>query len=293
VDWFALSIGTAFFTALAALFNKYALRYWPEPLLLFVSSAVLAVILFSLADGCELGSSFFQVLPVSVGLHIGASLLTLKALKSGELSAVFPLINLTPVFMFITSPLIGGEFPQLVAIPGILLIVVGAYLLQLNSETKGFLGPLKALWYLKGARYMLGTAFLWSLAANVDKIGVLDSSPEFWGASVKTGIALFMIPACLLRFRREPPAPTLEFAARRAPAYWLLLIIPLVMTANILCNMKAYELTLAINVVSVKRLCSLFSVLLGWYFMREQNIRGRLLAAGIMVGGVLWMGFVS
>lgn len=260
--------------------------------MLLVSSSVLAVLLFSLADGFEIGPLFWSTLPISVGLHVGASLLTLKALKSGELSAVFPLINLTPVFMFITSPLIGGEFPRALTIPGILLIVVGAYLLHLDRKTARFLDPLRAIWYSKGARYMVGTAFLWSLAANFDKNGVLASSPEIWGASVKTGVVLFMIPACLLRLRKPSSATAALVEARPLSAYWWLVVIPVVMSANILCNMKAYELTFAINVVSVKRLCSLFSVLLGWYFMGERNIRGRMLAAVIMVTGVLWVGLL-
>jgi uncharacterized membrane protein len=75
-------------------------------------------------------------------------------------------------------------------------------------------------------------------------------------------------------------------------AYLFLLIVPLILTVNIICNMEAYKLTLAINVVSVKRLCSLFSVLMAWLVLGEKNIRQRMGAAAVMVLGVLWVGFM-
>jgi drug/metabolite transporter (DMT)-like permease len=292
VNWLLLSLGTAFLTALAALLNKQALKYWSEPLLILTSSAILAVVLFSISGGCELSDKFFLYLPASIAIHITASILNMKALKSGDLSAVFPLINLTPLFMFITSPLISGEFPRLITIPGILLIVVGAYLLNLKRGEQDFFGPVKALWFSKAARYMTGVAFLWSLAGNFDKLGMLQSSPAIWGASVKTGVALYMIPACMLRSRKNRINNVPKAEKRSLKMYAFLLIIPLVMSLNVLCNMEAYRWTLAINVVSVKRLCSLFSVLLAWWILGEKNIGQRMFAAVIMVAGVLWVGFM-
>lgn len=291
MSWFVLALITAFLTAFSALLNKKAMVYWSAPLLILVSSVVVAVLLVSLSGGCSLSKPYFYCLPVSVCLHICASILDLKALKTGELSEVFPLISLSPLFMFITSPLIGGEFPRLVTIPGILLIVVGAYLLNFKNGSQGFWDPLKALWVSKAARYMMGVALLWSIAGNIDKLGVLNSSPNIWGASVKTGVAIYMLPASLLHMNKTKRLGRLAPHGQTQKRYLYLLLIPLVMALNLFCNMKAYELTLAINVVSVKRLSCLFSVLLAWFFLKEKNIRQRMGAAVLMVIGVLWVGF--
>ncbi|HKL22854.1 MAG TPA: EamA family transporter [Tichowtungia sp.] len=292
MNWIVLSLATAFLTALSALMNKKALRYWSEPVLLLTSSSLLAVLLFSVSGGFDVSQKFYIYLPISVGLHLCASVLNLKALKSDDLSLVFPLINLTPLFMFITSPLIGNEFPRLITIPGILLIVVGAYMLNVKSGDKNFFAPLKALWYSKGARCMCGVAFFWSLAGNVDKLGVLHSSSSVWGASVKTGVALLMLPIVIMKSRsnRKHNVPA-DTAKRNRSAWIFLLAIPLILSINIICNMEAYKLTLAINVVSVKRLSGLFSVLLAWWVLGEKNIRQRMGAAAVMVAGVLWVGF--
>lgn len=293
MNWFVLALATAFLTALSAMLNKKALHYWSEPVMLLVSSGILGILLFSVSGGCTVSREFFIYLPISIIIHLCASILNLKALKSGDLSLVFPLINLTPLFMFVTSPLIGKEFPKPITIPGILLIVMGAYMLNLKSGEKNFFAPIKALWHHKGARYMTGVAFFWSLAGNTDKIGVLHSSSAFWGASVKTGVALFMLPVVLIsshKNRKRVIAPDAENKPGKAWLY--LLIVPLIIAINIVCNMEAYKLTLAINVVSVKRLCSLFSVLLAWLFLGEKSIRQRMGAAAVMVAGVLWVGFI-
>ena len=140
---------------------------------------------------------------------------------------------------------------------------------------------------------MIGVAFFWSLAGNTDKLGVLHSSSAFWGASVKTGVALFMLPVVLINSRKNRKrVPSPETQKKNKKAWIVLLIVPLILTVNIICNMEAYKLTLAINVVSVKRLCSLFSVLLAWLVLGEKNIRQRMGAAIVMVAGVLWVGFM-
>lgn len=297
MSWITLSLATAFFTALAALLSKKALHYWSEPALLLCTSSMLALLLFSISGrlgGWNVSREFFWYLPIAIGVHTSASLLMLKALKASDLSLVFPLINLTPLFMFVTSPLIASEFPRLITIPGIVLIVLGAYLLNFKAGEKKFFAPVKALWYSKGARAMVGVAFLWSLAGNFDKLGVLHSSASVWGASVKTGVALFMLPVCLLQSQNKRKAGQAGDAGKRGKAaYALILVLPVIAAINIICNMEAYKLTLAINVVSVKRLSALFSVLLAWFILREPNIRQRLVAAVIMVIGVMWVGFMS
>ena len=102
---------------------------------------------------------------------------------------------------------------------------------------------------------------------------------------------MYMLPACLLRMRNSGRDGTPLSGRRSAGRYAYLLAIPLVMVVNILCNLEAYRLTLAINVVSVKRLSSLFSVLLAWSVLKEEHIGQRMVAAAIMVIGVLWVGF--
>ncbi|NBB78693.1 MAG: hypothetical protein GVY36_04510 [Verrucomicrobia bacterium] len=80
-------------------------------------------------------------------------------MKKSDLSLVFRLINRTPLFIFVTSPLIASEFLRLITIPGIILIVLGAYLLNIKTRERNFFAPLKALWYSQGTRAVVAVAF--------------------------------------------------------------------------------------------------------------------------------------
>ncbi|NQE06765.1 hypothetical protein C5S32_12915 [ANME-1 cluster archaeon GoMg1] len=93
----------------------------------------------------------------------------------------------------------------------IFLIVTGSYLLNINHSKKyrshgyknRYLAPFKALLKEKGPRLMLVVAFIWSLTANIDKIGLQNSSPLFWVIAVDIYVALLMLPLCNLIFKEK------------------------------------------------------------------------------------------
>lgn len=51
----------------------------------------------------------------------------------------------------------------------------------------------------------------------------------------------------------------------------------------------AYSMTLVVYTISIRRLSILFSTLYGGLFFKEKNIKERLLGAGIMISGVLFI----
>ncbi len=65
------------------------------------------------------------------------------------------MLSFTPLFLVFISPLIVGEFPTAKGLIGIILIVVGSYLLNVNLKEKGILFPIKSLMKNKATRYML------------------------------------------------------------------------------------------------------------------------------------------
>jgi len=95
-----------------------------------------------------------------------------------------------------------NEIPSAWGIVGILLIVLGSYMLNLKEASKGFLGPFKALLSNTGARLMLFVAFIWSITSNVDKIGLRNSSPLFWALILNLTMAAILTPLMLLRTQK-------------------------------------------------------------------------------------------
>ena len=99
-----------------------------------------------------------------------------KAIEKSDISKVMPMLSFTPLFLLVTSPVILGETIHLLGILGILFVVIGSYLLNLDLSKNSIFEPFKGLLREKGTRYMLIVSFLWSFSANFDKLSIQNSS---------------------------------------------------------------------------------------------------------------------
>ena len=66
---------------------------------------------------------------------------------------------------------------------------------------------MRALLEERGPRLMLLVALIWSVSANIDKIGVRHSSPLLWAAALHTFLAVALLPLVLLRRRGKRLLP--------------------------------------------------------------------------------------
>jgi drug/metabolite transporter (DMT)-like permease len=226
-----------------------------------------------------LGTEFLLALLVGGGLNVVATILYMKAIKASDLSITVPMVTFTPLFLLITSPLIVNEFPSAFGIIGILLIVIGSYILNIKNKGDGLMSPIKSLLREKGPRLMLCVAFIYSISSNFDKVGVLNSSPIFWIISVNVFVMLFMLPILYMKSGRE---------VKQIPAnIKSLLPIGLFSALLLTFQMTAITMTLVAYLISIKRTSAIMSVMFGALFFKEKNLRGRLAGAVIMVLGVL------
>ncbi len=286
MTWFILAILTAFFESLKDVFGKVSLK----EIDVFVASwswrffalpVLLPALLLVPFPGFT--PKFWGALLVSGLMNILVSILYMKAIKETDLSLAVPLITFTPLFLLLTSPIILGEFPTWIGLGGILLIVSGAYLLNIEDRKKGFWAPLKALVYDKGARIMLLVAFLWSITANVDKIGVQHSSPFYWATMVNAFMIIGLLPIMMVRSTK---------VVQKLKVNWKPLVLMGVSSGLVLLfQMSAIKITLVPYVISIKRTSAAMSVLWGFYIFGEQQIGSRLLGVMIMLAGVLLIAF--
>lgn len=131
-------------------------------------------------------------------LNCVAFLLYLRAIQISEISSVVPLIAFTSMFLLIISPIMIGEIPTVYGFIGVVLIIAGSYILNIEKGQRKLTEPLKRLLTNKGSRLMLLTAFIWSITSNIDKIGIKNSSPLFWVISEK--IVILIIVSIILLF---------------------------------------------------------------------------------------------
>ncbi len=84
----------------------------------------------------ELDRTFWTIVAFLLPLEICAIILYMKALQISPKSLAVPFLSLTPVFTIATSFLILGEFPDVSGLLGILLIVAGAFCLNIHRILK-------------------------------------------------------------------------------------------------------------------------------------------------------------
>lgn len=274
---FVLAFITALSEASKDIISKHSLRHIDEYTASFAMHAVITVVLAPLVLYLGLkpvSGRFILALLASTVLQLTVILLYMKALKRSELSVTVPLVTLTPLFMLLTSPILIGEFPGALGLAGIFLIVAGTYILNLKTGKGGLWAPFVHVITDKGPRYMLIVAFLWSITANIDKIGVEETSPVFWAFSKDLIIMLYLVPIMLLK--SEKPAAQLTSMARP------LFLLGLLRTVSVLSQMFAIKFILVAYVISIKRSSALLIILFAYFFLNEKMyFKTRL--AGILI----------
>lgn len=281
MTWVLLALGTAFFEAIKDASSKRQLMLGDEYLLAWAYSAFGLPLTgtYLLWEGMPpLGDDFFAALASGVGLNLVAVTLYMRAIKASDLSLTLPMLTFTPLFMLATSPLMLGEFPDIWGGLGIIMIVSGAYALHVGRGGRGILAPFRVLWSEPGPRIMLLVAFLWSFSANLDKIGVINSSPAFWLFSFFVAMTLGLTPLVLLRSHRPLTQIRHNFKG--------LFFVGVFGALALILQMWALTLTLAAYVISVKRMSVVFGVLFGHFLFGEKGLARRLICAAMMVAGV-------
>jgi drug/metabolite transporter (DMT)-like permease len=228
-----------------------------------------------------LGPAFFMALFFGGTLNAIAVVLYVKALNSSDLSLTVPMVTLTPLFLLVTSPFLVQEFPTVADAIGVLLIAIGAYVLNLRANHQGYWAPFRAIASQPGPRLMLMVAFIWSFTSNFDKIGVVHSSPGFWIASLFSFVAIALIPVILLHSKQP-------FRQLRCH-YPALLLIGGFSTLSVLFQMQAIQMTQVTQVIAIKRMSALFGVFWGHLLFKEKGLRERAAGTVLMMMGVFFI----
>jgi len=283
MSWFVYAFVCALSLATADALSKKALDDNSDPSIVAWIRTGYALpfmaLLIPFIEKPELDSVFYAATLMAVPLDIIALLLYMKAIKLSPLSLTLPFLSLTPVFLIGTSYIILGEKPDRSGLIGIVLVVIGAYLLNVHTISKGLLEPFKAIVKEKGSVLMVIVAFVFSIGACVGKIAVQHSDPLFF--SVIYSFLLTFIFYLVISFR------TKNLYSKVFSRPILFLLIGGLIAMMIITHLSAVNLVEVAYMVSVKRLSILFGVIYGVIFFKETNIKERLLGATVMVSGII------
>lgn len=293
--WLLLASCTALCESLKDVGSKQSLKTIDEFIVtgvtMWVGVAVLLPYIALTTGFPTIGPHFGLAILVGGSLNVVAFSLYIRAIKLGDLSLTVPLVTLTPLFLLVTSPLIVGEWASPTDAIGVLLIIIGSYILNLGARSgepnqpRSYLAPIRAMVHNPGSRLMLIVALIWSITSTVDKIGVQNSSPLVWAASLFGFIGTALLPLMVRRWRRQScdrgHCPSLS---RRE--ILTLGSAGIINAIGVGLQMIALTLAPVAQVIAVKRMSALVTVVLGHLLFQETGIKERLLGAAVMVAGV-------
>ncbi len=276
--WFLLSFLTAIFRSLNDIAGKYFVKdrdVYSIGLSMRLWSSLILIPLMLFTDMVNPDKDFYSLLLISGILNSLVTVLYFNSLKKSDISLSMPILTLTPVFMIFTSPFITGEMPSIKGVFGIILIVIGAYSINIDKSKGGLMTPILSLINGKGTRSMLFVALIWSVSAPIDKLGVESSSPLFWGTSVNV-FMVFSIYLFILFTKKDIDNKALKL-------FWPGIFAAL----TIITQMTALKLAIVPYVIAIKRTSILFSVIAGIFLFKEKGGVHRLISTFLMVVGVM------
>ncbi len=162
---------------------------------------------------------------------------------------------------------------------GIILVTIGAYLLNVRTIGRGFLEPLKTIGKEKGSVLMILVAFIFSITSILGKVAVQHSSPIFFSVFYSLLITMFLF--LIVSFK------TRNIFSKTVSQPLLFFLIGASMAIMMITHLKAISLVEVSYMISVKRLSLLFGVIYGAMFFKETNIKERFLGGAIMISGVI------
>ena len=229
----------------------------------------------------ELAVEFWYWTAALIPLEVTAMLLYSQAIRDTSLSLTLPYLAFTPVFNTVTGYVLLQEQVSLIGFAGILLVVFGAWLLNLDharGERFDALAPFRAIISERGSRLMLVTAAIYSLTSVIGKAALLESTPAFFGALyyVIIGGAALLVFAPRRGRHTLPPVRTL----------FIQLAIGLCMAVMVITHFYAIGHIEVAYMIAVKRTSLLFGILYSVLLFHERARVEHFLAGGLMLAGV-------
>jgi drug/metabolite transporter (DMT)-like permease len=296
--WAVLAVGTAVFYALNGAWSTRISRRI-GPLLgawtLFVFALPFVGGVLALRGLPPVEPGFWPAWGMNVVVNLGAWYLFFSALRSGDLGITYPLLALTPVFVVPVEWTLLGEAPAPVGLIGIALVVLGVYLLNIQTIRSGAFAPVAALARDPSARKALAVALLWSVGGTLDRVAVLTSSPAFYAFMLSAGLAAGFLPMVLVARQdaagreggRQDGRVGTAVRTLSAAGPAALLVHGFLVAAMLTLQMEALTLQLASYVLSIKRTGAVLAVLIGYVAFREQGLGARLLGTLVAVAGAV------
>lgn len=285
MDWIFFAFLTAVLVAASAitqkkaLFKEHAMEFSAT---LSILSLIVAAPLFISIDWVRLEMFSLFILFFASMFEALAFLLIAKAMRHMGVSDMSPLLVMTPVFTALFAFIFLGESITLFQVAGLLLLILGSYVLELKRESD-LLGPFKIFKQSKYLKLVFLAMILYGLTSTLDRLllGTYKMQPEAYIAFFHLFIAIqFMIMLWVFFDGIKGVKNGLKNAGG-----WILIVALFTVGYRLAQSFAISEAKVAL-VSAIKRTSALFAVVIGGELFHEKNLFRKTIACLIMIAGV-------
>ncbi len=285
--WFVYALLGAIGKSYSGFFRKKIAKSVSGSMYIWVGYSLILVTLtpFMIPQMTEVLKALTQLPLIVFGAALSAMIATqlnLEALKREDLSYTAPLNAFVPVFTLGIAMLFLDESPPRLGMLGIAVVMIGAYIVSIKPERIHWHDPLRRLFTSVGAQLSLAVALCYAINTVLMKVISNNGYSAFVILYVTTLVGWLLL-------LNVPISRKAELKAVGKSDKLAVLGGSLAQFAGSFFHILALANTFTSYATSVRRLDSVISVLLGWRYLKEKDIRNKLIGSIVMTIGAVVM----
>ena len=291
MNWFILALISALFSAVSAVSEKkalFTLNALEFSFIVSVLTLLLSLPFFFTIKLTELTSISLIILFFKTVLSAGAFLCVMFSIKNLEISEALPLLALSPGLVAIAGVIFVNDILSGIEWLGIILMVIGAYILELRKGSNNLLDPFKAMFSFSKYSYVFIALILFTITSLLDRVLLKEYKlPPYTFMAFQQlfyalifAVIVFVSQSSILKQRKSI----------NKKIFYLIIAISFFTVIYRYTQIEATKLAPVAMVLSIKRLSVLIAVISGGKLFSEENLYRRIAAVIIiLVGATLLM----
>lgn len=286
MDWFTLAFISAIFSAASAVSEKkvlFSLNVLDFSLIVSFVTFLFSVPFFFSIQLSEISFVSLSILFLKTLLSAGAFLSVMYSIKNLEISEALPLLALSPGLVAIAGVIFINDILGLTEWLGIMLMVIGAYVLELQKEKNNFLDPFKALLSFSKYSYVFIALFLFTVTSLLDRVLLKSYKLPPYSFMAFQQLFYVLILSFIVMLKRRNIVGQIRNIDKKI--FYLLMAISFFTVIYRYTQIEATKLAPVAMVLSVKRISILIAVVSGGKLFSEENLPRKIVAVTIILIG--------
>ncbi len=286
-SWVALTIASAVFLTIQRIIQKKVLKkeHASEYLTTFGVFAWIFLLPFIGKVDFTLSANVWILLAVKSILLSYSWLMITRAYKHMEVSLVEPLKNISPLFLLLFAAILLGELPTGMQVFGIFLILFGGYLLESMLHPSLMNNPFK-IFRGKYINYLLLAALITGISGVFDKwiLKETNITTMMFFMFFFSSIMLFIHQCIVYKGWAD-----VKHVFKKDGMLVCIIVILTLLSDWLYFSAVALKSSYVSLIVPLRRISSLFVIVIGGEMFHEKKIIEKVLACLIMLIGVYFI----